>query len=432
MLWSRMTPYTNDTAANILLKNRIASNPGNLLFTYSVARTAMTGDVELIPFFSEDVDRMLRNVSTLNETYDCAVIPLANAFRTDYIPKLENLTRFIRSVNFPCYVIGVGIQARDMEEVHRGFVFDKAVKDFVSAVLEKSAKLGLRGEITAEYLRALGFIPEQHFTVIGCPAAYITGSQCREIVPKPFEDIRCVSVNAKPGIPKQTHNLIARSIPRFEKANFVTQDIYELWAIYFGLRYTSRKRVVPEYYPSVDKEGHSNWKNGRVTGFLRASDWMQYMQGIDLSFGSRIHGNLAAVVSGTPALVFMSDLRVLELANYHGLPGIMSKDITPETDIRELYEKADHAAFARNYSANFSRYVSFLNELGIKHIYDKNEPEFGQAPCDLAIVQANALPDIYQGMPISFTNHLRKVEMYRMMFKYKLDRRMLQKKLQQK
>ena len=64
-----MTPYANETIADILLKNKFASNPGNLLFTYSVSRTVMTDDVELVPVFSEDVDRLLRDVPRLNESY---------------------------------------------------------------------------------------------------------------------------------------------------------------------------------------------------------------------------------------------------------------------------------------------------------------------------------------------------------------------------
>lgn len=425
LLWGRMTPYESDTASNILLKNRFASNPGNLLFTYGVARTVMTRDAHLVPFFSEDVDRLLKDVQRVNAEYACAVIPLANAFRKQYIPKLEALTRFIRGVKIPCYVIGVGIQAGSVEAIRRGFAFDGAVRDFVSAVLDKSAKLGLRGEFTAQYLQQLGFAPDRHFTVIGCPAAYITGSKCAGIRPKPFDEIRRVSVNGKPDLPRQVHDLIARSLSGFDQVNFVSQDLYELWKIYFD--YGAFRTSAPDYYPFSPKAA-PEWKTGRVTGFLRAADWLSYMQGVDLSFGSRIHGNLAAVVSGTPALVMMSDLRVRELAQYHGLPGILAQDIASETKLRDLYENADFAAFERKYPANFAHYVSFLNENGIHHIFGDDEPAFGQAPCDLAVAQAAAPKEIYLGMPVSAADRLRRAEMYAMLVKYKLDARSQAKK----
>ena len=429
LLWGRMTPYANDSVADILLKNKIASNPGNLLFTYSVSRAVMTDDAELVPFYSEDVDRLLKDVNRTNAEYDCAVIPLANAFRADFLPKLENLTRFVRGVKIPCYVIGVGVQARNMDEIRRGFVFDAAVKDFASAVLEKSAKIGVRGEITGKYLQQMGFLPEQHFTVIGCPAAYIRGPRCSPVRLKPFDEIRRVSVNAKPDIPAQAHDLIRRSIGQFDQANFVTQNLYEMWNIYFGTWSNKKTKGLPDYYPFEGRGGHIRWPYGRVTSFLRATDWMRYMQEIDLSFGSRIHGNLVAAVSGTPVFILVGDTRVEELANYHGLPCLQSREITEATCLRDLYENADYGAFARNYDANFRHFVDFLNDNGIRHIYGADAPEFGCAPCDLAIEGAVQLPDFYLGMPVPFIDRLRKADMYRMLAKYKVERVRQNKKI---
>lgn len=49
------------------------------------------------------------------------------------------------------------------------FPFDEDVKEFIKAVLDRSAKVGIRGEITASYLKRLGFREEIDFTVMGCP-----------------------------------------------------------------------------------------------------------------------------------------------------------------------------------------------------------------------------------------------------------------------
>lgn len=48
---------------------------------------------------------------------------------------------------------------------------------FVKAILNKSAILGLQGEITAAYLRKLGFTEEKDFTVIGCPVVFMNGDE---------------------------------------------------------------------------------------------------------------------------------------------------------------------------------------------------------------------------------------------------------------
>src|SRR5699024_11303644 len=56
-----------------------------------------------------------------------------------------------------------------------GFSFDKEVKDFINAVLERSNIIGVRGQITADYLNYLGFTEGVDHTVIGCPSMYTFG-----------------------------------------------------------------------------------------------------------------------------------------------------------------------------------------------------------------------------------------------------------------
>lgn len=421
LLWGRMIPQEACSAADILLKNKIASNPGNLLFTYSVARTVMTEDVELEAFYSEDVDRLLRQ-GDLSERYTCAVIPLADAFRSDFRPKLRSLTRFIRSVSFPCYIVGVGLRAKQREDIASGFVFDDDVKAFVSAVLDKSAMLGLRGAYTAEYLQGLGFVPEKHFTVIGCPAAYTRGSQCAQVRVKPAEELKRVSVNLKPGLSKQINDLVAQGMADFEDVYFVCQNIHELWELYFPYRRSKSVRTrFPSAYP-LNRQ-HPLWKQGHVLAFLRAVDWMRFMQDMDFSFGSRIHGNMVAMLSGTPALVAVSDTRVRELAEFHGIPYVMAQDADLSGGIRSLYEAADFSDFARRYDQNFAHYVDFLNLNGIRHIYGEAAPAFGAAACDRAVASAPKLPMLYSGMNTPLADKLRTPELYAALLKYKIDRK---------
>lgn len=421
LLWGRMTPQQACSPAEILLKNRIASNPGNLLFTYSAARTVMTEDAQLTPFYSEDVDALLRQ-GDLSERYDCAVIPLADAFRADFRPKLRELTRFLRGVNFPCCIVGVGLRAKRREEIAAGFAFDEDVRAFVSAALERSALLGLRGEYTAEYLQRLGFMPERHFTVIGCPSAYMRGEKCAPLRVKAADQLRRVSVNLKPGLSEQVNGFVGRGMAAFEDVYFICQNLYELWELYFPYRRSARTRArFPEAYPL--RREHPLWQQGHVLAFLRAADWMRFMEGMDFSFGSRIHGNMAALISGTPALAAVSDTRVRELAEYHGMPYVPASELTPKSDVLELYAKADFSAFERKYAANFAHYIDFLNANGLRHIYAEGAPDFGDAPCDRAVAAAPALPMLHSGMKAPLIDRLRTPELYRLLLKYKLDRR---------
>ena len=103
----------------IRMKNRI-NNIGKLLFYSGVARAVMTGDVKLEHFFREDVERLIGSMDVVNSDCDGVLIPLANAFRPEYASILRLLTRFVRATKLPCWVIGVGMQARSEAELRAG------------------------------------------------------------------------------------------------------------------------------------------------------------------------------------------------------------------------------------------------------------------------------------------------------------------------
>lgn len=77
LFWGRMTPLETFPLGEILMKNRINNNIGNLLFYSGVARAVMIGDVKLEHFFREDVERLIGSMDAVNADYDGVVIPLA-------------------------------------------------------------------------------------------------------------------------------------------------------------------------------------------------------------------------------------------------------------------------------------------------------------------------------------------------------------------
>ena len=421
LIWSRMTPLTRENPADLLLKNKINTNSGNLLFYEGVVRAIYKDDLQLDPFFYEDVDRLIAAAESVNAEYAAVIIPLANAFRKSYMQPLRSLTRFIRAVKIPCYVIGVGMQADKAEELASARSFDGDVKAFVDAVLEKSPMLGLRGEYTADYLRRLGYADERHFRVIGCPSAYIRGPEAVQCNPKDFADIRRASFHSKSELPQDVHAWIESGLRTMEQQAeciFVPQILYEFWQMYFGYRRGRRMRsMAPAYYP-MDK-GHPLYRSGRMRGFLSARDWIDHMGEVDLAFGSRIHGSMAAVNAGTPAIVLAADLRIEELARYHGVP-FVSRAEAAQTDIRCAYARADFGAFARKYDENFRRFVSFLDDCGIEHIYKENPPVWGAAPLDMAISRLEKLPVIRPDMPLRLSDRLKSVEMYTWLIRSKI------------
>jgi hypothetical protein len=112
-------------------------------------------------------------VSRINDEFDAFVVPLANAFRSTFLPQLRQLTDLIRKLEIPVAVVGVGAptvpSAVELPAEVREFT-----TAFVRAVLERSATIGVRGEITQRCLAALGF-GDEHVDVIGCPSLFGSG-----------------------------------------------------------------------------------------------------------------------------------------------------------------------------------------------------------------------------------------------------------------
>ena len=139
---------------SVLLRNAIAGNSGNLIFSVASQRLLETAATRVI------ADRFViqpRDADRINERYDAYVLPLANAFRVGYEPMLLRLTALIRRLRIPVVVLGVGHQATVDNDTSRLAPIEDAIRGFVSAVLDHGPSIGVRGELTADYLTGLGF-----------------------------------------------------------------------------------------------------------------------------------------------------------------------------------------------------------------------------------------------------------------------------------
>ena len=165
------SPFDNFNAWQTLMKDPIGGNSGNMLFVHSMFRTLMLDDNTTIDVNYNQWD--LKECEKINETYDAFVIPLANAFRSDFLG-WDKMIPFIEKLKIPCIVTGVGVQMDYEPDFNRSYSFDEDAKLFCKKVLEKSASIGVRGEITAKYLENLGF--KNHIRIIGCPSMYMNGN----------------------------------------------------------------------------------------------------------------------------------------------------------------------------------------------------------------------------------------------------------------
>ncbi|GAF64982.1 putative polysaccharide pyruvyl transferase [Bacillus sp. TS-2] len=371
----------------MIMSNSIGGNVGNLIYQYSVIRNLMTENVELVPdYYDYDPKR----AEEINENYDAYIIPLADAFRQEFVPSLKKYTQLIKKLNIPVIVIGVGLRAPFEPKLNEGFPFDKDVKAFVSAVLEKSKIIGVRGQITADYLSRLGFKEGTDHTVIGCPSMYAFGGEL-EIRNTNITKDSMICVNSSRLSPDNVLNFIDRGLKEFPNHYFIPQWLKEFILTYVGAPNVSNNDI--KNYPN--KMSDSIYMNDRVRFFLNVPTWLDFLKQADFSFGARLHGNIAAVLAGTPSIIIPKDARMRELAEYHNLTRIMANEIDEKTNLIDLIENADFQSVTKNQRVNFDKFIQFLNQNELEHIYgDNSSVKIDKAPLDKALEKVELLAPV--------------------------------------
>ncbi|KYD05811.1 hypothetical protein B4102_3133 [Heyndrickxia sporothermodurans] len=367
LIRSGMSPLDTFSADEIIKRNAIGNNVGNLIYAYSIFRNMTTDDVEL---FSDYYGQNPNDAERINETYDAYVFPLANAIRKSFIPTLQRYTALIERLTIPVYVIGLGMQFPYEPNISEKRPYDDDVKRFVKAVLDKSSILGLRGQITSDYLSYLGFKEGRDHQVIGCPSMYTFGNNIN-IRDLHLSESSSISVNMTPAADQKVLEFLDCLSHTFNHLHFVPQDIDELLLTYAGapLLGASINSKLANYPNSLYSHVY---KNGKVKYFLNAPTWIEHMKTVDLSIGTRLHGNVAPTLAGTPSITIPIDARMRELSEYHNFPRVSPEKINGNTRLEELIKKVDFRSVEKSHQKNYENFISFLAKNGIDHIYDRN------------------------------------------------------------
>ncbi|MGQ4268155.1 polysaccharide pyruvyl transferase family protein [Nocardiopsis changdeensis] len=372
LLRAGRSPFTPASPSEVVHRNLIATNTGNLLFSDAVWKFLDTPGTEITPnryrVDPKDADR-------INEEYDVFVVPLANAFRPSFRRHLTDLSDLVEKLTIPVVVFGVGAQAgvdydpAPMEPV------EEEVRRFCSLVLDRSPSIGVRGEFTERYLRSLGF---NDVEVIGCPSMFMHGRDLR--VHKKAETLApsariAVNVSFPSGnIPGSTigdgviNRLVDAALDRYPDLEYVAQELKDLELLYWG----DVSEAAGDSDPVPSLRSHRLLAEDRMRLYYDTPVWIDALRDRDFVFGTRIHGNVAALLAGTPAVVLCHDSRTLELCRYFDIPHRIVDEL-PKEDLgglpARLYEEADFSAMVDGHGERFDRLVSFMDRHGLDHVH---------------------------------------------------------------
>lgn len=367
-----MSPLDNFPDEYEMYHNILGNNIGNALYAYSVFR-ALTLDASdngegtsLVPTYYK-YKYTDEEIEEINSTYSCFVIPLANAFRSNFAGHLRGLAKLVKKLTIPCVVIGVGINFPYDPDLRQKFEFDKDVKFFMDAVLEKSSTVGVRGELTGAYLSGLGYREDTDYTVIGCPSMYTFGRDLFVKEGKITKD-SLICVNHSTQSPQNIRDFTNKAISELTNYYMLWQTKNEYRFIYTGMSYMYGDA---KNFPCKFAQDEL-YRENRLRFFTNIPTWLDFMRSADFSFGARLHGNIAATIVGTPSLLLVKDARTQELSGYHHLPCVSPDMINPSDSLFDLIEKIDLKGHLKYQGENFDRYVDFLNRNKLEHIFKNN------------------------------------------------------------
>ncbi|GAA4801516.1 polysaccharide pyruvyl transferase family protein [Streptomyces ziwulingensis] len=362
LLRSGKSPFDAVPVEEALHRDVIATNSGNLIFSDAAHKILQTPHTEVV---SNGIRTDVNAAARINEQYDAFVVPLANAFRPSFEPQLRRLSRLIGKLRIPVVVVGVGAQTGLGYDPARLKPMEPAVREFVSAVLDHSASIGVRGEFTEQYLKDMGF---RDVEVIGCPSMFMWGKELvvEKRVPALTAESRIAINGSHNAVEKQGLNkLIRRTHARYPHLRYIGQNLSDAKQLHWRDLSDPNARVTD----MPTHPDHPMYGEDKARVYIDPVTWIDDLREFDFSFGSRIHGNIAALLAGTPATVLTGDSRTLELCRYFEIPHRRIDKLTEDLDPAELYEEADFGPLCGNHPERFERFAAFLDSNGLENTF---------------------------------------------------------------
>jgi hypothetical protein len=160
-------------------------------------------------------------------------------------------------------------------------------------------------------------------------------------------------------------DIVMSHVARYPNLTYVAQDIASLELMLWGEppKKADRESKLPVH------ASHPLFRGDKARFFVDPWPWLEHLATYDFSFGTRIHGNITALMAGTPAVVLAHDSRTLELVRYFDIPHRLMPEVEPDVDAADLYAEADFTAFNSGHPARWATFADFLSLHGLDHAF---------------------------------------------------------------
>ncbi len=347
-------------------------NTGNLLFSTAVWRQVA---------WSKAGRGFNFDPAVLNRTFDLVIIPAANWLNEREGP-FGHLADLVERLDIPVVMIGLGAQGADANRIPK---LPENTLRLVRAVAHRSRCIGARGTFTAKVLHNYGI---ENVVVTGCPSVYVEPAAWRPVAaPTRLERIAVGGTGHSsaflpqgllPAVPRTLQREIYRLAYREGLDVVLQSERPEIDFLITGnekVADAAQERIL-DYWgaPSLRDWCRYLDRHGRV--FYDVGTWVEAMARFDCYLGSRLHGTIAALTSGTPACLLTHDARTTELAQFLRSPSLPIADAMPLSRARleEVMASIDLDAWNNGYAERLRRYIDFLEENEVPHRFSDASP----------------------------------------------------------
>lgn len=256
-----------------------------------------------------------RVAKMLDSRFDGLVITMSNVLRKDAIE--PGMAELLREISIPVYCFGVGIQ--DSLPLGDGSSLHAGVLELMRVLDQKAAVFGVRGESTLQWLNSIGI---QNAKVLGCPSLFAYPRNILSISESVQAQQNIIAAGHLGNLRRGTKLIggLNGTHPSYVfqgELQAVMKDRLDEPGLYDEATQTVNVAMTSEAISNIYGL-HSPFT--KYYSFTDPSAWRQACLSHDVYVGDRIHGGVAAMQAGRPALVLYCDDRVQELVVFHGIP----------------------------------------------------------------------------------------------------------------
>lgn len=336
--------------ADGLLRNA-AGNTGNSYITYSLIKSTvgdLSGISHIPNIYEYDFKNADRDAEKVKGEYTHVFLILQDQIRIEESYNLrlpyEGIISLLKKCGKPVVVAGLGANSFGGFDPNFHKMLNPQLIRFLKELSDLCPNIGIRGEFTSEVLKKLGIRNTQ---IIGCPSFFETGPN--RVVKKPdFQNLKPVLTSP---LASTAENLPA-----------VMQDLMERDIInlsVFG--------AIPKIYRKCD---YRRALRGDLGIFLNPEKWKAFLRRFNFALGPRLHGSIAAINAGLPALCTNADSRATEMCNFLKIPHALAdlrnyeNPITPSefsAHLKKAYEACDVDAMNALHTPPYSKTIRILS-----------------------------------------------------------------------